>query len=294
MINPLVSVLMTSYNREQYIGDAIKSVLNSTYDNFELLIIDDRSSDRTVEIARKFEQYDSRIKVFQNANNLGQFRNRNYAASLAKGKYLKYVDSDDLIYPTGLQVLVSMMEQFPEAQYGLCSLIQDDLRVYPFQLKPKEAFEYHYNYKSIFHKAPLSSILNRSFFLTIGGFEVEAVCGDYAFWLKIASKSPVVLMPDGIVWYREHTSGEMEKARQSPIIGFEYLKAEEMYIKKNDLISLEQKNKILAQNKKRQYAYLLRLLKQGNLKSAFAIYKLIKTQGQDYFAGSKMIEFPNK
>ena len=117
---PRVSVLMTAYNREKYIAEAIESVLASTYTNYELIIMDDGSSDNTVNIARSFEIKDRRVKVFKNETNLGQFPNRNMAATYAQGTYLKYVDSDDVIYPYTLEMMVNNMEQFPEAALGFC------------------------------------------------------------------------------------------------------------------------------------------------------------------------------
>src|SRR3954447_2239406 len=104
--NPLVSILMTAFNREKYIGEAIQSVLDSSYTNLELIIVDDNSTDRTVEIARSYQKKDVRIKVFINERQLGDYPNRNKAASYATGKYIKYVDSDDYIYPRGLEMMV--------------------------------------------------------------------------------------------------------------------------------------------------------------------------------------------
>ncbi|WP_315819845.1 glycosyltransferase family 2 protein [Paraflavitalea speifideaquila] len=101
---PLVSILMTSYNRQQYIGEAIKSVLESTYKNFELIVVDDCSKDKTVELAKHYEAHDARVKVYVNEQNLGDYPNRNKAASYASGKYLKYVDADDTLYPWGDRV----------------------------------------------------------------------------------------------------------------------------------------------------------------------------------------------
>jgi glycosyltransferase involved in cell wall biosynthesis len=69
----LISVLMTAFNREKYIGYAIESVLASTYEDFELIIVDDCSTDSTVQIARRYELKDSRIKVFENTVNLGDY-----------------------------------------------------------------------------------------------------------------------------------------------------------------------------------------------------------------------------
>ena len=99
---PLVSVLMTAFNRGKYIAEAIESVLQSTYTNFELIIVDDCSTDDTFEIANSFFVKDRRIKLYKNEKNLGQFANRNYAISLSTGEYIKFLDSDDKLYSQGI------------------------------------------------------------------------------------------------------------------------------------------------------------------------------------------------
>ena len=83
---------MTAYDREKYIGEAIESILFSSFSDFELIIVDDGSIDQTVSIARHYEAKDVRVKLFVNDKNQGQFANRNIAASYATGKYIKYVD----------------------------------------------------------------------------------------------------------------------------------------------------------------------------------------------------------
>ena len=214
---------MTAYNREKYIADAIESVLASTYNNFELVIVDDASTDRTVEIARSFAGKDERIKLHVNEKNLGQFENRNRAAQWSKGEYLKYLDSDDLLYPTGLEVLINMMERFPDAGYGLCSLGQDDYWIYPFMLNPKEAYERHFIKKiQLFHKAPLSSIIKRKAYDEVGGFTNPHGEGDYEMWLRLSLQQNVVLMPDGVTWYRVHDEQIDFKRRNDPFIRFRY------------------------------------------------------------------------
>lgn len=208
-LQPLVSVLMTAYNREKYIGEAIESVQASTYTRWELIITDDRSKDNTVDIARSYASNDNRIKVFINETNLGDYPNRNKAASYATGKYLKYVDADDYIYPWGLELLIQMMEKFPEAGWGLCSIDQVIQKPYPLLQTPKEAYICHYQQLGIFHKAPLSSIIKRDVFNAVGGFKPIKMAGDFEMWHRLAQKYPVVLMPHGIVWYREHGEQEM-------------------------------------------------------------------------------------
>jgi glycosyltransferase involved in cell wall biosynthesis len=208
-MSPFISVLMTSFNREKYIAAAIESVTASIYTNWELIIVDDCSKDKTVEIAQRYARRDERIKVYINENNLGDYPNRNRAASYATGKYLKYVDADDLLYPYGLEQLVFFMEQFPSAGYGLCSLPQDDLRPFPFQLNPRESYYRHYFQEQIFHKAPLSSIIRKNAFDFVGGFSHKRMVGDFDMWHKLSKHFPVVLMPHGIVWYRTHEEQEM-------------------------------------------------------------------------------------
>ena len=214
---------MTVYNREKFITQAIESILASTYHNWELIICDDQSKDNSVNIAKEFEKQDKRIHVYINDKNLGDYPNRNRAASYAKGKYLKYVDADDMIYPYGLEQLVYYMEQFPDAGYGLCSLEQDKKEKFPFELSPQQAYFRHYFEHQLFHKAPLSSIINRKVFNDIGGFTGKRMLGDFEFWHILSQQYPVVLMPHGIVWYREHNEQEMKLYRTDPKESFKYL-----------------------------------------------------------------------
>jgi glycosyltransferase involved in cell wall biosynthesis len=208
---PRVSVLMTAYNVEKHLAIAIESVLNSTFEDLELIITDDQSSDQSIAIAREWAGKDSRVKVHINEKNLGDYPNRNRAASHAQGEYLKYVDADDYLYPNGLKILVEMIDQFPDAGYGLCSLDQDYDRPYPFLLSPREAYQRHYFRSPIFHKAPLSSIIRRSAWETVGGFPEARMIGDTEMWHNMSRVFDVVLMPYGPVWYREHEGQETAK-----------------------------------------------------------------------------------
>jgi glycosyltransferase involved in cell wall biosynthesis len=117
--NPLVSILMTAYNRELFIREAIESVLKNTYQNFELIIVDDGSKDQTVNIANDYAQKDCRIKVFVNENNIGDYPNRNRAASYAKGKYIMFCDSDDSLIQNGVERCIESMFKFPTAKFGM-------------------------------------------------------------------------------------------------------------------------------------------------------------------------------
>lgn len=224
MSRPAVSVLMTAYNRERYIAEAIESVLTSTFTDFELVVVDDVSSDRTVDIAQSYTS-DPRVCVHVNEKNLGDYTNRNRAAELARGRFLKYVDADDYIYPHGLGVMVETMLRHPEAAAGL-AVPQDMARYYPFQLTPEEAYQNHFFGGGIFSKAPLSAIFDAELFREVGGFcTSEGPRGDYEMWLRIGARYPLVLMPNGLVWWRAHEQQETEyrRARSGEDLSRQYL-----------------------------------------------------------------------
>ena len=106
-----VSIIMPAYNSEQFIGEAIGSVVQQTFTCWELLIIDDGSTDRTSEIAKSFAAQDDRIKYIKLENNCGASTARNTAMDIAGGKYLAFLDSDDTWFPKKLAVQVSFMEK---------------------------------------------------------------------------------------------------------------------------------------------------------------------------------------
>jgi glycosyltransferase involved in cell wall biosynthesis len=93
---PLVSIIMPAYNIAGYIRQSIESVLASDYPNFELIVVDDGSKDNTLSVAREYEQADARVKVLTKANG-GQGIARNFGVEVCNGKYILFVDSDDLI-----------------------------------------------------------------------------------------------------------------------------------------------------------------------------------------------------
>ena len=208
--SPLISVLMTAFNREKYIEESIKSVLASDYENFELIIVDDASTDRTVEIANKFANDDARVRVIVNDKNLGDYANRNNAAQFALGKYLKYLDSDDYIYPYGLKTMVNMMMAHPHVGWGLCVSKVDFISdgPLPLELSPKQAYEHHYLGKSLFNKSPMYAIIKKELFFAENGFLADRMSSDFEFWHRLAQKHNLLIMPDGLIWYRKHPEQE--------------------------------------------------------------------------------------
>lgn len=108
---PLVSIITPSYNAERYIEDTINSVLKQSYSNFEMLIVDDNSTDNTRKIVEKYSKQDKRIKLFILSEKGGASEARNKALKEAKGKYIAFLDSDDLWKPEKLEKQINFMEE---------------------------------------------------------------------------------------------------------------------------------------------------------------------------------------
>ena len=211
---PLVSVLMTVYNREHFIREAIESVLASTYTNFELIITDDGSTDQSVLVAREYEAQDKRIHVYQNEKNLGDYPNRNKAASYAKGKYLKYLDSDDIIFPWGLQAMVFCMEKEPTAAMGFASNMNFNI-TYPVLFSSREAYLQYYFKNCLFCIGPTGTIIKKEIFDLLGGFSGEQFMGDTEMWLRIAQKNSVISMPSNLFYWREHEGQQIVEEKKN-------------------------------------------------------------------------------
>lgn len=105
---PLVSVCIPVYNGERFVADSIRSVLSQTYDHFELVVIDNQSTDHTVDVVNQFR--DSRLRLIVNESNIGGAANFNKCLVEARGKYVKLLFADDLIYPQCLEKQVAVLE----------------------------------------------------------------------------------------------------------------------------------------------------------------------------------------
>lgn len=217
---PRVSVLTTVYNREPFIGEAIESVLASSFQDFEYIIVDDCSTDRSYEVASRYATADRRISVYRNDENIGDYPNRNKAASLARGEFIKYVDSDDILYPHGLKVMVDAMSRFCGAGFAFERPPAVDAP-YPLELSAREAYAEQFFGGGLFDECPTASIIRRTSFEAVGGFSEVRYSGDTDLWLRLASLFSVVKLPKGLVWWRNHGEQEFhfgQRARDGYIV----------------------------------------------------------------------------
>lgn len=279
---PLVSVLMTSYNREKYIAEAIESVLNSTYENFELIIVDDCSKDNTVAIAKQFLKTDSRIKLFINGKNLQQFPNRNKAASYATGKYIKYFDSDDVIYNWGLEYCVELMEKYPDAGMGI---FQAQNKVDEEYLVPAEAVNKHFFNNSFLNIGPSGIILRRNAFEKAGRYNPDyGVPSDMYFNIKMASLFPVVMLKKEFFFYREHEGQEIKNRFSYLLYNYPYMRD---ILKLPELPVEENKKTELLLKAKRNFlkACLSDIKNTGKMKPAYKAFKHSRMTVRDILSG---------
>jgi len=250
MSTPLVSVLMTAYNREKYIAAAIDTVLSSTYTNFELIICDDRSTDGTVEIAQRYAETDSRIRFYINEKNLGDYPNRNRAASYARGEYLKYLDSDDMLYPFSLQAFVDFMETDRTVAIGICSRKNNNTQPFPIILNPSESLRYHFFKEGFFDTAPTATIIRKEYFDKEGGFSGKRMIGDLEFAMNLASKYKVMLLPPGLFFWRQHGEQEIFIGRSDNMYPrlFDEVAREQFRHLPDGVLTSEEQQKILRHN----------------------------------------------
>jgi glycosyltransferase involved in cell wall biosynthesis len=169
MKEPLVSIVTPVYNSENFFEECIDSVLSQSYQNWEYIIVDDCSTDRTVEIAKHFADLDKRIKLYVNDENLGHFGNGNYAFTLMSddSKYCKVIHADDWLFPDCLTRMVEVAVEYPKV--GIVSSYRlDGNRVgldglpYPSNHIPGKEIARNYLLHGAYYFGSPSSLLIRS------------------------------------------------------------------------------------------------------------------------------------
>lgn len=191
---PRVSVLMSSYNHEKFIAEAIRSVIGQSFSDFEFLIIDDQSIDKTFHIAKSFEKEDSRIKVIQSANNRGMVRNTNELILKAQGEYIAIINSDDFWEQNKLKKQVEFLDQ--NSEYGACftdvNLINEQSKVLPQQGPFRNFKKNNYQWLNYFFSfgnclCYPSSLVRKDCYIKVGLFNQAFICLlDFDMWVRLS------------------------------------------------------------------------------------------------------------
>ena len=209
----LVSIIMPAYNCEQYIADAIQSVLAQTYTNWELLIVDDCSTDSTAEVVKTFT--DPRIHYQCNAHNMGAALTRNAALKIAKGHYIAFLDSDDLWAPEKLEHQIAFMEQNGyDFTYTAFRRTDKPLRISgPRHITRLEMYAFCW-------PACPTVIYNRE---KIGLIQITDLRknNDYAMWLHAIQKADCYLLDEELFFYNKH-AGSISDASIATLLKWHY------------------------------------------------------------------------
>lgn len=199
--NPLVSVVMPAYNVENYVEEAVNSILNQTYPNFEFIIIDDGSTDRTPDILKKIA--DSRIRLLFSEKNEGNYPARNKGCRLAKGKYIAVMDADDIALPDRLAIQVKYMEENLYVQLcgGAYKLTGKNLTI----VEPTKYEEIKYVLIKTFCMSHPTIMFRRKAIEDVGYYRTDSLYAeDYDLVLRLALKGVVINIPDVLLIRRQH------------------------------------------------------------------------------------------
>ena len=231
-MNELVSIIMPSYNTARYISDSINSVLSQTYNNWELIIVDDCSTDNTIDVVKSFK--DSRIILLQNEKNSGAALSRNYALREAKGKWIAFLDSDDVWVPEKLEKQIAFMEEndyaFTFTDYRIC--LNGTWLPYictgPNVVNKRKMYNYCYF-------STITVIYDRE---VIGLIQIADLKknNDYAMWLKAIEKSNAYRLPECLSFYIKH-EGSVSSGSKIKLIKWHYLLFKKG-LKKNTITAL--------------------------------------------------------
>jgi glycosyltransferase involved in cell wall biosynthesis len=260
---------MTAYNREFYIAEAIESVLEQDFENFELIIVDDFSTDNTVEIVKSYQKKDTRIQVYVNEKNLGDYPNRNRAVSHAKGDYIMFVDSDDKLYPQTISKILKDISEDENFNFAM-SWLHDNT---DFLLKGNEALIKHFFEVQFLYMGPGGTFMLRSFFNKVGGYpEIYGPANDMYFNLKICCYTSIHLLPYHFIFYRRHEGQEINNRFSYLYNNYNYMRdaLAELPLPFNS----NQINWLIKKNKRRFTLHIINyFIKTRNFKKTKQAYK---------------------
>ena len=221
MAQDLVSIIMPSYNCGRYVEETIRSVQAQTYKNWEIIFVDDCSEDDTIKRISELREQDSRIQLFMNHCNSGAAVSRNAALRNARGRWIAFLDSDDLWEPTKLEKQISFMEKNGYAfSYTEYQEMDADGNLTGVTISgPKHVTKqgmYNFCWPGC-----LTVMYDRE---KIGLIQIEDIKknNDYAMWLKICKKADCYLLPEVLAKYRRGRNGSVSSHGIMTMIGWHY------------------------------------------------------------------------
>lgn len=192
---PLVTIAIPIYNSERHLEDSVWSVINQTYDNWELILIDDGSTDNSLSIALKFQSLNSKIRVISDGRNLGLPTRLNETIKLANGKYYARMDSDDIMCTERIQTQVEFLECHPEIDVLGSSIMTIDNKNNIIGSGAMEDIHDSFVHPSVIAKLSWfkDNLYNEKFRRS----------QDAELWIRTINKSTFYNLPNVLLFYRE-------------------------------------------------------------------------------------------
>lgn len=208
-LNPLVSIIIPTFNSAKYIEETLNSVFKQTFKNYEIIIVDDGSEDETVKIVNNLKS--EKIRIIKAEHSGQPAISRNIGIKSAKGFYIAFLDSDDLWHKNKLKEQLKVFSKFQEAVLVYSMSLTKGVSIFSsaFELLPLP-FKAARNFKDLIDKGnsiTTSTVLvKRDSASSIGGFDEDPSnkMEDYALWLDLANKNPIVFIPKIHCYYRIH------------------------------------------------------------------------------------------
>lgn len=219
-MNDLVSIIMPSYNTEKYISESIASVQKQSYVDWELIIVDDCSTDNTDEIVKPFLS-DKRIKYIKNETNSGAAVSRNRALREAKGKWIAFLDSDDLWLPVKLEKQIAFMKE-NDYHFSYTNYVEINEASIPngrFITGPKRITK-----RGMYNYCWMGCLTVMYDAETVGLIQIADIKknNDYAMWLKICKKSECYLLDKVLAMYRRGRTGSISSHSVKTLIRWHF------------------------------------------------------------------------
>ncbi|MDP7557696.1 MAG: glycosyltransferase family A protein [Nitrospinaceae bacterium] len=195
---PAVSIVVPTHNRAERLGETLRSVFNQTCQDFELIVVDDGSTDDTQKVVNSFP----RVQYISKQENHGVSRARNEGLALAKGRYICFLDSDDLWDEKKLQIQMQWMGDNPNCQvcYTDEIWIRKGVRVNQMNKHRKYSGDIFRHCLPLCIVSPSSAMLRAELFDEIGNFDESLpACEDYDLWLRIAEKYPFHFIEEPLI-----------------------------------------------------------------------------------------------
>ncbi|MDP2832083.1 MAG: glycosyltransferase [Pseudomonadota bacterium] len=210
----LISVVMPCFNAAPFVAEAIESVMGQSYGNVELIVVDDGSSDASVDIVNRLRQaHPGRIQ-FLNQQHAGPYPARNLGAKSARGSFLAFLDADDWWTSDCLEKLHAALEAAPEAALSYCGWQNVGLqegRDQPYVPPDYELEDKAARFLQAAAPWPIhAALVRREVFGAVGGFDLQMqTCMDYDLWLRIGVARTIKRVPEVMAFYRHHKTGQI-------------------------------------------------------------------------------------